>query len=46
MPTPPPSPRLDGVLLRTARADDDADLIRLAGLGGRHMLPRLALRAR
>lgn len=27
-----PAPRLDGVLLRTARADDEADLIRLAAL--------------
>jgi hypothetical protein len=26
------SPRLEGVLLRTARADDDADLIRVAEL--------------
>jgi hypothetical protein len=31
MPTPPISPRIGGVLLRTARADD-ADLIRLAAL--------------
>lgn len=32
MSTPPASPHLDGVLLRTARADDDADLVRLAAL--------------
>ena len=32
MPAPPTSPRLDGVLLRKARAADDADLIRLADL--------------
>jgi hypothetical protein len=32
MPTPPVSFGLDGVLLRTARADDDMDLIRLAAL--------------
>jgi hypothetical protein len=34
MPTPPTSPPLDGVLLRAARADDDADLVRLAALDG------------
>jgi hypothetical protein len=33
MPTPPTSPRLDGVLLRTARAAD-AGLIRFAALDG------------
>ena len=33
MSSPPNDPRLDdGVLLRTARADDDADLVRLAAL--------------
>jgi len=32
MSTPPISADLDGVLLRTARADDDADLVRLAAL--------------
>jgi hypothetical protein len=32
MSIPPAPPRLDGVLLRTARADDDADLVRLAAL--------------
>ena len=32
MPPPPTSPRVDGVLLRMARADDDADLVRLAAL--------------
>ena len=32
MPPPPPSPRVDGVLLRMARADDHADLVRLAAL--------------
>jgi hypothetical protein len=34
MSTPPTSPRLDGVLLRTARADDHAELVRLAALDG------------
>lgn len=34
MPTPPASPRLEGVLLRTARADDQVDLIRLAEMDG------------
>ena len=32
MPPPPPSPPVDGVLLRMARADDHADLFRLAAL--------------
>jgi hypothetical protein len=32
MASPPASPRLDGVLLRAARADDHTDLIRLAAL--------------
>jgi hypothetical protein len=32
MPPPPPSPRVDGVLLRMARADDAADLVRVAAL--------------
>jgi hypothetical protein len=43
MPTPSPSPRLDGVLLRTARADDHADLIRLAALDGARPLAGPAL---
>jgi hypothetical protein len=34
MSTPPTSPRIEGVVLRTARADDDVDLIRLAELDG------------
>jgi hypothetical protein len=34
MPTSPPSTRLVTVLLRTARAADDSDLIRLAELDG------------
>jgi hypothetical protein len=34
MPTPPTSLPLDGVLLRTARADDAADLIRVTALDG------------
>jgi hypothetical protein len=34
MPTPPPCPPVDGVLLRTARADDEADLLRVAALDG------------
>jgi hypothetical protein len=32
MPTPPSPPRLDDVLLRPARTDDGADLLRLAAL--------------
>jgi hypothetical protein len=32
MPASPTSPSPDGVLMRTARADDDADLFRLAAL--------------
>jgi hypothetical protein len=32
VPLPPISPRLDGVLLRVARADDHDDLVRLAEL--------------
>ena len=43
MTTPPTAPRLDGVLLRTARADDDTDLIRLAELDGACPLPGPAL---
>jgi hypothetical protein len=43
MPNPPPSPRLDGVLLRAARADDDADLIRLAALDSARPLDGPAL---
>ena len=43
MPTPPPSPPVDGVLLRTARADDDADLLRLAALDGARPLAGPAL---
>jgi hypothetical protein len=43
MPTPPTPPRLDGVLLRTARADDDADLIRLAQLDSARPLTGPAL---
>jgi hypothetical protein len=38
-----PTPPLDGVLLRTARADDDADLIRLAELDCARPLPGPAL---
>jgi hypothetical protein len=43
MSAPPNSPRLDGVLLRTARADDDADLIRLAALDSARPLAGPAL---
>jgi hypothetical protein len=43
MPTALLSPRLDGVLLRTARADDDADLLRLAALDCARPLPGPAL---
>jgi hypothetical protein len=43
MPTPPTSPRLDGVLLRTARAEDKADLLRLATLDGARPLVGPAL---
>jgi hypothetical protein len=43
MSTPPNSPRLEGVLLRTARADDDADLIRLAALDSARPLAGPAL---
>jgi hypothetical protein len=43
MATPPSTPRLDGVLLRTARADDAADLIRLAALDGARPLTGPAL---
>jgi hypothetical protein len=39
MPPQLASPRVDGVLLRTARPDDDADLIRLAALDGASPLP-------
>ncbi len=45
MPSPPTSPRLDGVLLRAARADDAADLIRLAALDGARPLEGPALLA-
>jgi hypothetical protein len=43
MSSPPSSRPLDGVLLRTARADDDADLIRLAELDGARPLAGPAL---
>jgi hypothetical protein len=43
MSTAPDSPRLDGVLLRTARADDDADLVRLAALDSARPLAGPAL---
>jgi hypothetical protein len=43
MPTPPTPPRLDGVLLRTARADDDGDLVRLAQLDSARPLAGPAL---
>jgi hypothetical protein len=43
MSTAPDSPRLDGVLLRTARADDDADLVRLAALDSARLLAGPAL---
>jgi hypothetical protein len=43
MATPPTSPRLDGVLLRKARADDDTDLVRLAALDGARPLAGPAL---
>jgi hypothetical protein len=43
MPIPPTSPHLDGVLLRTARADDDADVIRLALLDSARPLEGPAL---
>jgi hypothetical protein len=39
----PSPPRLDGVLLRTARADDAGDLVRLAALDSSHPLPGPAL---
>jgi hypothetical protein len=45
MPTSPPSPRVDGVLLRTARADDKPDLVRLASLDDARPLPGPALLA-
>jgi hypothetical protein len=45
MSSPLPSPLLDGVLLRTARADDDADLIRLAALDSARPLAGSALLA-
>lgn len=38
-----PAPRLDGVVLRTARADDDPDLIRLAALDSARPLQAPAL---
>jgi hypothetical protein len=43
MPPPPTSPRVDGVLLRMARADDDADLVRLAALDSARPLAGPAL---
>jgi hypothetical protein len=43
MSPPHSSPYLDGVLLRTARADDDADLIRLAALDSARPLTGPAL---
>jgi hypothetical protein len=43
MPYLPTPPRLDGVLLRTARADDDADLLRVAALDSASPLPGPAL---
>jgi len=43
MPTPSTAPWLDGVLLRTARADDDTDLIRVAALDGARPLAGPAL---
>jgi hypothetical protein len=43
MTTAPPTPSLDGVLLRTARADDHADLVRLAELDSARPLPGPAL---
>jgi hypothetical protein len=43
MPTPPTSTRVDGVLLRTARADDDVELVRLAALDGARPLGGPAL---
>jgi hypothetical protein len=44
MPRPPtPAAHLDGVLLRTADADDDAALLRLAGLEGARPLAGPAL---
>jgi hypothetical protein len=43
MPTPATASRPDGVLLRLARADDDADLIRVAALDTARPLPGPAL---
>jgi hypothetical protein len=43
MTTPPTAPDLDGVLLRSAREDDHADLIRLAALDSARPLPGPAL---
>jgi hypothetical protein len=43
MSTAPASPRLDGVLLRRARADDDGDLLRLAALDSARPLAGPAL---
>jgi hypothetical protein len=43
MPTQPASSHRDGVLLRTARADDDEDLVLLAELDGARPLPGPAL---
>jgi hypothetical protein len=43
MPPPPTTPRVDGVLLRMARPDDDADLVRLAALDSARPLAGPAL---
>jgi hypothetical protein len=43
MPIPPTAPRPEGVLLRTARAEDDAELVRLAALDGARPLAGPAL---
>jgi hypothetical protein len=43
MPAPPTTRDLEGVLLRAAGADDDADLIRLAELESARPLPGPAL---
>jgi hypothetical protein len=43
MPTPPTAPSRAGVMLRTARADEDAHLIRLAALDSARPLTGPAL---
>jgi hypothetical protein len=43
MPPQPTPPRVDGVLLRMARAGDDADLVRLAALDSARRLAGPAL---